>query len=54
MPKKTTLSKLKEQENQKLKRVSIDVARDIFRTKDFDEVSMRVIAQDIGVTPSSI
>ena len=54
MPKKTTLSKLKEQENKKRKKVIVDAAREIFRTMDFDEVSMRVIAQDIGVAPSSI
>ena len=54
MARKDTLIKLKEQENKKRKKVIVDVARDIFRTMDFDEVSMRVIAQDIGVAPSSI
>jgi AcrR family transcriptional regulator len=54
MPKKNTLSKLKERERQVRRDLIIDAAQKIFGTKTYDRTSMREIAEEAGIAASTI
>lgn len=54
MPKKNTLTKLKEQERQVRRDLIIDAAQKIFGTKTYDRTSMREIAEEAGIAASTI
>ena len=45
---------LKEQEKQQRKNLILDVAERIFSQKPFDDVNMRDLAKEVGISPGSI
>jgi len=45
---------LKEQEKQQRKNLILDVAEKIFSEKPFDDVNMRDLAREVGISPGSI
>ena len=51
---KNTLIKMKSKEREDRKNLIIDAAEHVFSTKPFDRVSMREIATEAGISPSSI
>ena len=54
MPKKGTLSRLKQQEREIRRDLIIDAARTVFGAKTYDKVSMQEIANAAGIAKSSI
>jgi AcrR family transcriptional regulator len=52
--KKNTLGKLKSREREDRKNLIIDAAERVFSSRPFDKVSMREIAEDAGISTSSI
>ena len=54
MPKKDTLSKLKQKERAAREDLIIDAARTVFGTKTYDKVSMQEIANAAGIAKSSL
>ncbi len=52
--KKSTLSRLKEQERETRKNLILDAAEKLFSTKPYDAVSMQEIANEAGLAKSSI
>lgn len=51
---KNTLIKMKTKEREDRKNLIIDAAERVFSTKPFNRVGMREIAEDAGISPSSI
>jgi len=45
---------LKEQEKEQRKNLILDVAEKIFSSKPFDDVNMRDLAKEVGISPGSI
>jgi AcrR family transcriptional regulator len=54
MKQKNTLSKMKNKEREDRKNLIIDAAERVFSNKPFNKVSMREIADEAGIAPSSI
>jgi AcrR family transcriptional regulator len=54
MKAKNTLSKMKTKEREDRKDLIIDAAEQVFSNKPFNKVSMREIANEAGIAPSSI
>lgn len=54
MAEKSTLMRLKENEREIRKQLIIDAAINLFAKKSFDDVSMRDIAAEAGISPASI
>ncbi len=51
---KNTLSQMKTREREDRKNLIIDAAEQVFSNKPFNKVSMREIADEAGIAPSSI
>jgi AcrR family transcriptional regulator len=53
-PAKNTLKKLRDQEREARRSIILDAAVDLFARKSFNQVSMRDIAKQAGMSPASI